>query len=279
VHEDCRRNPSTADFNFYDPRKVKFSFHDFFSFLTAGEFAELHRKVLATIGAGTHAHNFVRGARIINALTTLAGQVSAPSDDNLLDWYTHFLAAMQKNDPQFLTERLTPAERLAEAVEPYRMILNLVGSGATGLGLKFKSFSRSLDLDYQPLINCPPGMCMVGFLKDGQKGFVEIGGPLDNLSSIRLVFPLFGDNPREVLSSKDPGAYLRGIGFLRRFLLAALDIPEGEADALDAVFPLEDLAPIARKCGAITLTARHNGKSVLLTSVDPDFWISAVILP
>jgi hypothetical protein len=277
VHEDCRQKPFTADLSFYDPGKVKFAFHDFFSFLTRDEFAELHRKVLATVGAGTHAHNFVRGARMINALTALAGRVNWLGEDHLMDWYTHFLAAMQKNDPQFLTEHLTPAERLAEAVQPGRIILDLMGTN-DGLGLSFESFSRSLALDYQPAINCPPGMCRVGFLKEGQKGFVEIAGPFDDLRSIRLVFPLFGDNPREVLASESPSANLGGVLLLRRFLLAALSIPESEADRLDAAVPLDNLAPIARKCGAITLTAHYNGKTVLLNTVNPEFWVSVAVL-
>jgi hypothetical protein len=184
-----------------------------------------------------------------------------------MSWYVRFLEAMQKNDPSLLHEDVSRDKQY-------------------GLGLSFQRFSRNfqrgsrnLDLDFRPAVTCPAGMCQVGFFRNGQPGFVEVIGPLDNLRTIRLVYPLFGSNPDAVLSGEVEKGRILSLALFQFLLSNALDVPKGSQDQAKILAPFKDLVSIAQKCGAISLNSVYKDRRIVVTTMNPDFWVNVEIMP
>jgi hypothetical protein len=254
VHEDCRRKPWTAQLEFYDPRKIAVSDHFYVPFLTADEFVQLRRKALATMGAGTHAHNFVRGARLMAAVDRL---FDLGSDDSFMTWYLRFLDALQKNDPAVLTDPAVKREK--------------------GLGFSLSWLAGTFDLKILPAVTCPPGLCRIGTFQDGRPGFVEITGPADNLTSLRLVYPLFRTEPGGVVEEANDGPAAGSVNLLRRFIAGTLDYPDADPAGLGSFVLFDELLPMARKCHAVALGAVRGGRSFVLATINPEFWVSVEV--
>jgi hypothetical protein len=256
-HEDCRSKPSTAKLDFYDPQKIAYAFQNYVPIFTAEEFAQLRRKTLATVRAGTHAHNFVRGSRLVDAVDAM---FDLGHDDNFMAWYLSFLEAMQKNDPA----------ALADSAADYAKEL--------GLGFGIPWVAKTFDLKFDPAATCPPGLCSVGTFRDGRPGYVEIAGPAENVLYLRLVFPLFQTGPDGGLLDKGTGPGQGSIDFLRRFIVNTLDYPDSDPAVVGAKIPFDELPSILRKCHAfgVGLTAGTD-RSVLLSTLNPDFWVSVEV--
>jgi hypothetical protein len=254
VHEDCRRKPWTAELGFYDPRKIAVAGRFYVPFLTADEFAQLRRKALATMGAGTHAHNFVRGSRLMTAVDSLFG---LGSDDSFMTWYTRFLEAMQKNDPALLAD---PAVEREE-----------------GLGLNLSWLAGTFGLKVLPVVTCPPRLCRIGTFVDGRPGFVEITGPTDNLTSLRLVYPLFRADPSGAIEEARAGPTSGSVNLLRRFIAGTLGYPDAGPAGVGSLVPFDELLPMARKCRAVAFAAVHSGRSFVLSTLNPEFWVSVEV--
>jgi hypothetical protein len=253
-HKNCRRHPETASLDFYDPQKILAASREYQPIVTSEEFSLLQRRLMRTIGTGSHAHSFIRGARIVSALHDYLPK--GENVDNFMNWYVSFLKAMRDGDPKSLQ-----GDQLDDVF--------------VGLRVDAARLSRALNLELKPAVTCPFRICYVGSFRNGDPGFVELGGPAENLKFIRLVFPLLGQHPSAVLSSVDSDSYRHSEQRLSSLSAAVL----GDAGAAASAVGADAVLPVARKCGTIDLLVTGNGNAFRLDTLNPDFWVNVVVFP
>ena len=259
THKDCQKHPETADMNFYDPRKIDSALFQFVPLVTKDEFNQLRSKVESSVHSATHAHNFIRGDHMLAAVDDVVDPNHPKTNTTFMQSYTLLLDSLINNNPTRLYDYFKSAAMRSS-------------------GIGFDRLRQGLDMDFQPAVSCPPDMCMIGFFKDGQPGFVELVGPLTNLRSIRLAFPLFGAKPRDVLLGKSADEYKKRLSFLETFMLNALNLPKGSAPEQRLQLRLRNLLPMAKKCGVVPFVAADENNILFMTTLNPDFWVNVEVL-
>jgi hypothetical protein len=179
------------------------------------------------------------------------------SNDRFMTWYTRFLEAMQKNDPALLADPVVAREE--------------------GLGFSLSWLAGTFGLKVLPAVTCPTGLCRIGTFQDGRPGFVEITGPADNLTSLRLVYPLFRTDPNGAIEEVHAGPMSGSVNLLRRFIGGTLGYPDADFAGAVSLVPFDELLPVARKCHAVALAAVHGGRSFVLSTLNPEFWVSVEV--
>jgi hypothetical protein len=246
VHQDCRRHPETAQLGFYESGKLASASRAYRPVLTAKELATLHTKFVKSAGSGSHAHAFIRGERITEALQELFPENERA--DNFMSWYVGFLKVMRAGDPV-----------------PLQLPDFLYARVDTGY---LARLSRVAGIDWQPAVTCPANRCFVGTFHDGRPGFAELSG-----ATLRLVWPLWGDHPAQALASENADARERGLRLLLKIVGDLVNDPAAVQAALDP----ERLIGMARKCGSVDLSFIANGTPVSLGTLNPQLWVSLLV--
>jgi hypothetical protein len=247
--------------------------------LTSTEFNHAKDRLLTSLGSGSHSPDLLRAdffSELAVEMLSKSGDARVPARavlDSAKSAYFYqgrsLLDAATKNDP---------------------MLARPPASSRAGVGLVAtqKDFMETFEriFVFEPAVNCAPGTCVVGHLKSGRAGFIEVIGNGAQVTKVRLAMKI-GQPGDEKFFTEDRLKTFEGkLEATPQNMLLALVI-ESEAEKLspdlqsrsgDTVDRISrSIALAMTSCGISSTLDRFGGVQIRSYSMNSDGWLSVVM--
>ncbi len=247
--------------------------------LTSAEFNHVKDRLLASLGSGSHSPDLLRAdffSELALEMLSNSGDARVPTRaflDSAKSAYFHqgrsLLDAVTKNDP---------------------MLARPPASSRTGVGLvaSQKDFMETFEsvFAFEPAVNCPPGTCVVGHLKSGRAGFIEVIGNDAHVTKVRLATKLGQPDDEKFFTAERLKTLEGRLEATPQNMLLALVIeseaerlsPELQGQAGDTVDKISrSIALAMTSCGITSMLERFGGAQIRSYSMNSDGWLSVVV--
>jgi len=257
-YKDCNKEPSTAKYPINSIERIWFVADMKYPILTELEFLEVREGFLNSLNGGTHSHHFSRRQRYGAVISSHAQGVSNGGGYPEVDpAFTAFLENRPKELEIFELE--------------------------DGIGVSFTEFKQAFNerFIFTEAVNCS-SRCWVGRESQGGTTIIEVVGPEENLTEVRLTTRV--SLPDEQMAEQRK-KYVNNIGYMLRFLLStnkstAELSQEQLSESIEASNILRKLTSsrkVALQCGAVTDIYVLGGLLYEIRTINDNGWLQVSV--